>query len=59
MAKRLHDFDHNGWIWLVLLIPVVDVIAIIFFLIARGDDFDNSNGPGRNPADGPGAGARA
>ena len=59
MAKRLHDLDQNGWICLVLFIPVVDVIAVISLLLARGDDFDNPYGPGRNPPGGPGAGTRA
>jgi uncharacterized membrane protein YhaH (DUF805 family) len=59
MAKRLHDLGHNGWICLVVFIPVINVIAIISLLIARGDDFDNSYGPGRNSPHGPGAGIRA
>jgi uncharacterized membrane protein YhaH (DUF805 family) len=59
MAKRLHDLDHNGWICLVLFIPVIDVIAIISLLLARGDDFDNPYGPSRHQLGGPGTGARA
>jgi uncharacterized membrane protein YhaH (DUF805 family) len=59
MAKRLHDLGHNGWICLVVFIPVVNVIAVISLLIARGDDFDNPYGPSRNPLGGPGTGTFA
>jgi uncharacterized membrane protein YhaH (DUF805 family) len=57
IIKRLHDVDHNGRICLVLLIPVVDVIAAISLLIAKGDDFDNPYGPGRHQLGGPGTSA--
>jgi uncharacterized membrane protein YhaH (DUF805 family) len=54
MARRLHDLGQNGWICLVVFIPVINVIAVISLLIARGDEFDNPYGPNRNPLDGSG-----
>jgi uncharacterized membrane protein YhaH (DUF805 family) len=56
MAKRLHDLGHNGWICLVVFIPVINVIAVISLLIAKGDDFDNPYGPSRNQLGGPDTG---
>ena len=54
MAKRLHDLGHSGWICLVVFIPVINVIAVISLLFARGDDFDNPYGRSRNQLGGPG-----
>ena len=54
MTKRLHDLGRSGWICLIVFIPVINVIAVISLLIARGDDFDNPYGPGRKPLDGAG-----
>ena len=59
MARRLHDLGKSGWIGLVVFIPVINVIAIISLLVARGDDFDNPYGPSRNQLGSPGIGARA
>ena len=59
MAKRLHDLGHNGWICLVVLIPVINAIAVISLLVARGDDFDNLYGPCRHQLGGAATGARA
>jgi uncharacterized membrane protein YhaH (DUF805 family) len=55
MAKRLHDVGNSGWICLVVFIPVINVIAVISLLFARGDDFDNPYGPSRTQG-GPGTG---
>ena len=46
-AKRLHDLGKSGWICLVLFIPLFGLIAVIFLLFARGDDYDNAYGPAR------------
>jgi uncharacterized membrane protein YhaH (DUF805 family) len=59
MTKRLHDLGKSGWICLIVFIPVINLIAVICLLIARGNDFDNPYGPGRNPLDGPSAGTLA
>jgi len=46
-AKRLHDLGKSGWLCLVLFIPLFNLIAVIFMLVARGDDYDNQYGPSR------------
>jgi uncharacterized membrane protein YhaH (DUF805 family) len=46
-AKRLHDLGKSGWLCLVLFIPLFGLIAVIFLLFARGDDYDNAYGPAR------------
>ena len=56
MARRLHDLGHHGWICVVVFIPVLNVIAVISLLFARGDDFDNPYGPS---LDAPGTGTLA
>jgi uncharacterized membrane protein YhaH (DUF805 family) len=49
-AKRLHDLGKSGWLSLVLIIPLIGFIAIIFFLFASGDTFDNAYGAARRRA---------
>lgn len=46
-AKRLHDLGKSGWISLVLIIPAFGLIAVVFLLVARGDDDHNQYGPAR------------
>jgi len=59
MARRLHDLGKSGWICLIVFIPLINVIAVISLLIARGDDFDNPYGPSPKPLGGPGSGTLA
>jgi uncharacterized membrane protein YhaH (DUF805 family) len=47
-AKRLHDLGKSGWLCLVLFIPLFGLIAVIFMLVARGDDYHNQYGPARS-----------
>ena len=47
-AKRFHDLGKSGWLSLVLAIPLFNLIAVIFLLFARGDDYDNQYGPARS-----------
>src|SRR6058998_2851811 len=41
MVKRFHDIGKTGWFSVVLIVPLFGLIAIIFLLVARGDDYDN------------------
>jgi len=50
MVKRFHDIGKTGWFSVVLIVPLFGLIAIIFLLVARGDDYDNAYGPTRSAA---------
>jgi uncharacterized membrane protein YhaH (DUF805 family) len=41
-VRRLHDTDHSGWWWLIVLIPLIGLILLIVWLCRRG-----TNGPNR------------
>ena len=45
-AKRFHDVGKTGWLCLLLFIPLVSLIAFIFLLAARGNEYDNRYGAG-------------
>jgi uncharacterized membrane protein YhaH (DUF805 family) len=47
-AKRFHDLGKSGWLGLVLFIPLFGFIAVIFLLVAPGDDYDNQYGLSRS-----------
>jgi uncharacterized membrane protein YhaH (DUF805 family) len=44
-AKRLHDLDLNGWLVLVLLIPLVGLFVLIACAFFRGTVGPNKYGP--------------
>ena len=43
--RRLHDRGHNGWMWLVSLIPLVGIAFALYLLFAPGDELPNRYGP--------------
>lgn len=45
--KRLHDIDQSGWLMLLTLVPLVNVILGIYVLVAPGTP--GSNRFGENP----------
>ena len=45
-VRRLHDVGRSGWWLLIGLVPVVGIIVLIVWYVARGDD-----GPNRVGAD--------
>lgn len=53
MIRRLHDRDHNGFMWLLSLIPAVGFVLGLYLLFAPGDPVRNKYGPP------PGTGSRA
>lgn len=44
-TKRLHDLGHNGWLQLLLLIPMINVGMGIYMAFFEGQRFDNQYGP--------------
>ncbi len=45
--RRLHDLNKSGWLWLLFLIPVVNIIFGIYIFVAKGTDGPNNYGPKR------------
>ncbi len=44
-VRRLHDLDKSGWLWLVLLIPIVNIILTIYMMFFPGTSATNRFGP--------------
>lgn len=44
-VRRLHDLDKSGWWWLLMLIPLVNLIVFLYILFAPGSDGENRFGP--------------
>ena len=44
-AKRLHDIGWSGWLWLLLLVPVVGTVFAIIMLVVPGTEGPNRYGP--------------
>ncbi|PJF04194.1 DUF805 domain-containing protein [Acinetobacter seifertii] len=45
--RRLHDCDNTGWLSLLMLIPVVNIIFLIYLFGASGTEGNNEYGPQR------------
>jgi uncharacterized membrane protein YhaH (DUF805 family) len=43
--RRLHDINLSGWLMLICLIPVVNVIAVFLLCVIEGNQYDNQYGP--------------
>jgi Predicted membrane protein len=43
--RRLHDVNYSGWLILLCLIPVVNVIFIFLLCVIEGNQYDNQYGP--------------
>ena len=44
-VRRLHDLNMNGWLWLIMLVPLVNIIFGLYLLFAPGTDTANNYGP--------------
>lgn len=44
-VKRLHDFDQSGWLYLLMLVPIVGFILLLALLIAGPNPGPNQYGP--------------
>ena len=45
--RRLHDRNHTGWLSLLMLVPLANVILMLYLIFAPGDDRSNSYGSPR------------
>jgi uncharacterized membrane protein YhaH (DUF805 family) len=45
MIKRLHDVNRSGWLLLLLLVPLINIILGLYMLFAPGTDGPNNFGP--------------
>ena len=43
--RRAHDTGKSGWIWLLLLIPFVNLLALYWLLIEDSQQGPNKDGP--------------
>lgn len=43
--KRLHDLDKSGWLSVLMIVPLVNLILVLFLLFARGTPGGNRYGP--------------
>ena len=48
--RRLHDRNHTGWLSLLSLVPLVNIIMGLYLVFAPGDDRQNSYGAVRETA---------
>ncbi|AJD48148.1 DNA translocase FtsK [Isoalcanivorax pacificus W11-5] len=48
-VRRLNDMDQSGWLSLLMLIPLVNVIMVLVLLFARGTAGSNRYGPAPVP----------
>ncbi|WP_291390048.1 DUF805 domain-containing protein [Acinetobacter sp.] len=48
--RRLHDRNHTGWLSLLMLVPLANVILMLYLIFAPGDDHSNSYGSPRPTA---------
>lgn len=42
--KRLHDLDKTGWLYLLTIVPLVNLVFWIYLIVWKGTDGDNKYG---------------
>lgn len=45
LVRRLHDTDHSGWWYWLVIIPVLGWLVLLYFLVSAGTPGDNRYGP--------------
>ncbi len=45
LVRRLHDTNHSGWWYFIVLIPIIGGIWVLILLIKNGDIGENQYGP--------------
>ena len=43
--RRLHDVNYTGWLMLLCIIPVVNIIVVFLLCVIEGNEYDNQYGP--------------
>ena len=43
--RRLHDLDRNGWLAVLVVVPLLNVLLFLYLLFARGTEGANEYGP--------------
>ena len=46
--RKLHNSNKSAWRLLVIIIPIIELIAMIVFMIQESDDFENKYGTNPN-----------
>ncbi len=49
--RRLHDCNRSGWLSLLMLIPVINIIFMLYVFLARGTEGNNNYGAPRPTKD--------
>lgn len=44
-VRRLHDMDYSGWMYLVMLVPLVDLVLLLAMIFKKGTAGPNRFGP--------------
>lgn len=44
MVQRLHDLNRSGWLWLLMIVPLVNFIFALYILFAPGTKGSNDYG---------------
>lgn len=47
IIRRLHDRNHSGWLALLIIVPLVNLLFALYLLFAKGDADTNQYGPRR------------
>jgi uncharacterized membrane protein YhaH (DUF805 family) len=47
LIRRLHDRNHNGWLSLLIFVPVVNLVFTLYLLLAPSHNESNEYGPPR------------
>lgn len=46
-VRRLHDLNKSGWLWLLYLVPLINIIFAIYVFVAKGTEGSNDYGAPR------------
>ena len=44
-VRRLHDLDKSGWLWLLLPIPLVNILLLLYLLLKPGQNWQYTPEP--------------